>query len=292
LRDFREVVRAGETVAGVFRAFCFDTLELRILMEKATGLTRVQQITRSDHILTAEQAAILKELLERRSSGEPIAYITGVREFFGLPFRVTPDVLIPRPETELLVERALEILPEGGAVVDMGTGSGAIAVSIAHERPDALVLATDVSEAALSVARTNAKLLLQESRQIRFSLGNWFEALDHGSCFDVIVSNPPYIHCEDAHLKQGDLRFEPKSALTDDADGLDALRVLVNRAPYFLKKEGWLLMEHGYNQAEKVREMLVLRGFASVQSWRDLAGINRISGGCWKVLSVDKGSAV
>lgn len=281
MRDFRDVVRTGVTVEALFKAACFDTLELRILLEQATGLSRVQQITRSDHVLTTEEAQKLAELLARREAGEPVAYITGIREFFGLPFQVSPDVLIPRPETELLVEQALAVLPQGGSLVDMGTGSGAIAVSVACERPDAVVVATDVSEGALSVARKNAHRILGDGGRIRFCQGNWFEAFYAGASFNVIVSNPPYIHREDRHLEQGDLRFEPKHALTDDADGLAALTVLVEDAPLFLETDGWLLMEHGYNQAEAVREMLVQRGFTAVQSWRDLAGIERVSGGCW-----------
>lgn len=281
MRDFRDVVRTGVTVEALFKAACFDALELRILLEQATGLSRVQQITRSDHVLTTEEAQKLAELLARREAGEPVAYITGIREFFGLPFQVSPDVLIPRPETELLVEQALAVLPQGGSLVDMGTGSGAIAVSVACERPDAVVVATDVSEGALSVARKNAHRILGDGGRIRFCQGNWFEAFYAGASFNVIVSNPPYIHREDRHLEQGDLRFEPRHALTDDADGLAALTVLVEGAPLFLKTDGWLLMEHGYNQAEAVREMLVQRGFTAVQSWRDLAGIERVSGGCW-----------
>ncbi len=283
MKDFRDAVKAGVTVEALFRATCFDASELRILLEQATGLSRVQQITRSDHSLTGEEAQKLVGLLERRDAGEPIAYITGIREFFGLPFRVSPDVLIPRPETELLVERALAILPHGGILADMGTGSGAVAVSVAHERPDAVVMATDVSEAALSVARENASQILGTDGRIRFCQGNWFEAFDAGMSFDVIVSNPPYIHHQDAHLGQGDLRFEPKGALTDFSDGLSALAVLVEGAPRFLKTDGWLLMEHGYNQAKAVRQMLDQQGFTDVQSWQDLAGIERVSGGRWTV---------
>ncbi|MBR7070317.1 MAG: peptide chain release factor N(5)-glutamine methyltransferase [Oxalobacter sp.] len=281
--DFRDVVKAGNTVESVFRASCFNALELRILMEQATGLSRIQQITQSDHVLTEEEAQKLCALLERRQSGDPIAYITGKREFFGLPFLVSPDVLIPRPETELLVERALAVLPQGGKLVDMGTGSGAIAVSVAHERPDAVVMATDVSEAALAVAKANANQILGTDGRIRFCQGSWFEAFGAGMSFDVIVSNPPYIHHQDAHLGQGDLRFEPKGALTDFSDGLSALVVLVEGAPRFLKTDGWLLMEHGYNQAKAVRQMMDQQGFTDVQSWQDLAGIERVSGGRWTV---------
>ncbi len=274
------------TIDDLFKAACFDALELRILIEQAVGLSRIQQITQSDHILTEGEARKLQALLERRQAGEPIAYITGEREFFGLRFHVLPDVLIPRPETELLVELALKVLPQGGRVVDMGTGSGAIAVALAHERPDVVVTATDVSPAALSVASANARRMLGDDKKIRFLAGNWYDALKADASFDLIVSNPPYIHHEDEHLEQGDLRFEPQGALTDFKDGLSALAVLVKGAPRFLKANGWLLMEHGYNQAKAVRRMLTQRGFLSVQSWRDLAGIERVSGGYWQKKAV------
>ena len=212
--------------------------------------------------------------------GEPVAYITGRREFFGLSFAVSPDVLIPRPETELLVELALERLPDGGKVVDMGTGSGAIAIAIASERPDAYVFATDISDRALNMATHNALALLKGKQTVRFSAGSWFDALgNRNETFDVIVSNPPYIDSKDDHLQKGDLRFEPVGALTDRADGLSALRILVSGAPGFLNENGWLLMEHGYDQSEAVRKMLAERGFDDVRSWTDLAGIERVSGG-------------
>ncbi len=273
-------IEAGMTIQSLFSIVPLDPPELRILLEHAIGFSRVKLITHSDHSLTPEQAKALSGLISRRMKGEPVAYITGKREFFGLSFAVSPDVLIPRPETELLVEMALERLPDGGKVVDMGTGSGAIAIAIASERPTAHVFATDVSERALNMATHNALALLKGKQTVRFSAGSWFDALkNRNETFDVIVSNPPYIDSKDDHLQKGDLRFEPVGALTDRADGLSALRILVSGAPGFLNENGWLLMEHGYDQAEAVREMLHGKGFHDVQSWKDLAGIERVSGG-------------
>ena len=276
-------IEAGMTIRSLFSTVPLDPLELRILLEYAIGFSRVKLITHSDHPLTTEQAKALSDVVSRRVCGEPIAYITGKREFFGLSFAVCPDVLIPRPETELLVELALERLPRGGKIVDMGTGSGAIAIAIASERPDAHVFATDVSEKALNMATHNALALLKGKQTVRFLAGSWFDALKkRNETFDLIVSNPPYIDSKDDHLQEGDLRFEPVGALTDHADGLSALKILVSGAPAYLKQGGWLLMEHGYDQAEAVRSLLARAGFEEVQSWKDLAGIGRVSGGKWK----------
>jgi release factor glutamine methyltransferase len=213
--------------------------------------------------------------VERRLRGEPIAYIVGRREFFGLDFRVTDAVLIPRPDTELLVELALERLPQHGRVLDMGTGSGAIAVALAHTRRDAHVTALDVSPAALDIARQNA---VNNGARVRLVQSDWFAAIE-GERFDMVVSNPPYIAAGDVHLSQGDLRFEPTGALTDHADGLSALRTIASGAPVHLEPGGWLLMEHGYDQAAQVRSLLAEQGYVDVASWRDLAGIERVSGG-------------
>jgi release factor glutamine methyltransferase len=186
-------------------------------------------------------------------------------------------VLIPRPDTELIVELALERLPANAPrLLDMGTGSGAIAVAVAYTRPDADVTALDVSPDALAVARSNAAA---NGARVRFVESSWFDALAAGETFDVIASNPPYIAAGDAHLAQGDLRFEPVGALTDHADGLSALRTIVAGSPRHLVPGGWLLLEHGYDQAAAVRALLLDAGFADVQSWQDLAGIERVSGG-------------
>lgn len=252
-----------------------DPLETRVLLTHALQLTRVQLITQNERIFSDEEAQRLSALFERRINGEPIAYILGEREFYGLAFAVTPDVLIPRPETELLVELALERLPQGGNVLDMGTGSGAVAVAIAHTRPDANVTALDASTNALAVAQNNAA---RHGARVTFLHSDWYGAL-HDERFDLIVSNPPYIADNDVHLSQGDLRFEPRSALTDHADGLSALRIIIAGAATHLAPKGWLLMEHGYDQAAAVRALLTKQGFEEVQSWQDLAGIERVSGG-------------
>ncbi|MCI1012363.1 peptide chain release factor N(5)-glutamine methyltransferase [Herbaspirillum sp. C7C2] len=267
---------AGCTLATVLKTAPLDPLENRILLCHALRLTRVQLITQSERRLDQAESDALKALFARRLRGEPIAYIVGLREFYGLDFRVTPDVLIPRPDTELLVELAMERLPTGGALLDMGTGSGAIAVSIAHSRPDAVVTALDASAAALAIARENAA-----AHQARVTLleSDWYGALAKDQRFAVIASNPPYIVEGDVHLSQGDLRFEPVDALTDHGDGLSDLRTIIDGAPAHLLAGGWLLMEHGYDQAAAVRALLAGTGFTDVQSWRDLAGIERVSGG-------------
>ncbi|MFL6718624.1 MAG: peptide chain release factor N(5)-glutamine methyltransferase [Burkholderiaceae bacterium] len=266
---------AGRPIAQVLAQSPLDALDTHVLLCHALGLTRVQLITRADHLLTEAEATRLATLLARRAAGEPVAYLTGEREFYGLPFQVTPAVLIPRPDTELLVELACERLPRGGSVLDMGTGSGAIAVAIAHARPDAQVSALDASAAALALARANAA---RNGVQVDFLESDWYAALSLSPRrFDMIVANPPYIVAGDRHLSEGDLRFEPVDALTDHADGLSALRAIVAGAPGFLNQGGWLLMEHGYDQAQAVRALL--QGWNQVQSWRDLAGIERASGG-------------
>jgi release factor glutamine methyltransferase len=266
---------AGVTVAAVQTALPLDALENRILLCHALGLTRVGLITQSERLLSELEAQALGALVARRQAGEPIAYIVGKREFFGLDFGVSEAVLIPRPDTELLVELALERLPQDGCVLDMGTGSGAIAVALAHTRRDAHVSALDVSEAALAVARANAA---RNGAAVRFVQSDWFAALGE-EVFDLVVSNPPYIASGDVHLSQGDLRFEPVGALTDHADGLSALRTIIAGAPAHLTAGGWLLMEHGYDQAAQVRALLAEAGYSEVQSWRDLSSIERVSGG-------------
>lgn len=269
------MIAAGATLGQLQASLPLDPLENRILLCHALGIPRVALITQSERALTATEAARVSGLVERRKVGEPIAYIVGRREFYGLEFQVNDSVLIPRPETELLVELALERLPQHGRLLDMGTGSGAIAVSVAHTRPDAFVTALDFSGAALDVARANANA---HGARIRFLRSDWFSEVD-GDKFEVIASNPPYIAAGDAHLARGDLRFEPNMALTDHADGLAALRTIIAGAPAHLASGGWLLLEHGYDQAVQVRALLESHNFADVQSWRDLAGIERVTGG-------------
>lgn len=247
----------------------------RILLCFALGLTRVGLITQAGRIVSDIEAEQLCALLVRRQNGEPVAYIVGQREFYGLPFRVSDSVLIPRPDTELLVDLALERLAVRGRLLDLGTGSGAIAVALAHSRPDAAITALDVSGAALDVARHNASV---NGVVLRLLESDWYAALKLER-FDMIVANPPYIARGDVHLAQGDLRFEPVNALTDHGDGLSALRHIIEGAAQHLAPQGWLLMEHGHDQSDSVRSHLSAHGFSEVRSWIDLAGIERVSGG-------------
>jgi release factor glutamine methyltransferase len=253
-------------------------LEARMLLERVLGKTRAWLIAHADEAPGAEVEQAFAALAERRRQGEPIACILGKREFYGLEFGVTRAVLIPRPETELLVELALERIPGNAAqrVLDLGTGSGAIAVALAHERPQARLTAVDVDYAALAVARANAK---RHRVSVRFFCGDWFGALS-GETFDLIVSNPPYVAAGDPHLAMGDVRFEPQRALLGGADGLDCIRAIVAGAGAHLRAGAWLLFEHGYDQAEACRALLAAQGYREVQSWPDLAGIPRVSGGC------------
>jgi release factor glutamine methyltransferase len=269
------LVAAGTTLGALLKKPPLDALEARMLAARVLGLSRVQLITQSEHRLTPAEAEQIAALFQRRIDGEPIAYILGEREFYGLALYTTPDVLIPRADTELLVDRALERLPAAGRVLDMGTGSGAIAVAIAHARPDAAVTALDTSTKALDVAHRNAQ---RHGVRVQLLQSDWYAELDAARQFDLIVANPPYIVPGDAHLSQGDLRFEPLEALTDDADGLQALRAIIRDAAVHLAPGAWLLVEHGYDQAAAVRALLERAGLREPQSWRDLAGIERVSG--------------
>jgi len=250
-------------------------IEVQCLLQAVLQVNRTWLLAYPEQCLDAAQRARYEALFERRIGGEPIAYILGEREFFGLNFKVTPATLIPRPDTELLVELALQHSPQHGRVLDLGTGSGAIALSIAHARPDVQVTATDASQAALAVARENAGRL--DLGNVRLLHSDWFAALA-GERFDMIVSNPPYIASDDAHLRQGDLRFEPATALASGSDGLDDIRRIVANAPAHLQPGGWLLLEHGYDQAARVCELLQQAGMVEVFSARDLADIERVSG--------------
>lgn len=268
-------IAPGCTVGAALRDTPLPALEARILIGFALQLSRIQLITQSERVLTNSEAQHVATLIRRRLAGEPIAYIVGEREFYGLSFYATPAVLIPRPETELLVELTLDRLPDKGSLLDLGTGSGAIAIAIAHTLPATRVTAVDASSEALAVASRNAQ---RHGAQVRLLQSDWYTALDNER-FDIIAANPPYIVAGDPHLSQGDLRFEPVDALTDHADGLSALRNIVANAPRHLASGGWLLMEHGYDQADAVRKLLAAAGFSDIQSWTDLAGIERVSGG-------------
>jgi release factor glutamine methyltransferase len=272
------------TPAALLRASPLPSLEARILLTHVLGWRPTQLITRSGEALSDELVARYQALEARRVAGEPVAQLVGAREFFGLDFEVTPHVLIPRPETELLVETALTALENLSRprVLDLGTGTGAIAVAIASMRPDAQVWALDRSAEALAVATRNAARLLHAKRPggaMALTQSDWYDSLDATLRFDLIVSNPPYIASGDPHLEEGDLRFEPRGALTDEADGLSAIRAIIAGAPTRLAADGVLWIEHGYDQAEAVRALLTAQGFAQIRSERDLAGIERISGG-------------
>jgi release factor glutamine methyltransferase len=250
--------------------------EAQILLGHALGVSRAWLAAHDATIVDPGHAARFGELIERRRRGEPVAYLLGRREFYGLDFRVTPDVLIPRPDTEVLVDAALERLPPNGHadVLDLGTGSGCVAIALAHARPDLRVTAVDVCAAALNVARWNAST---HGVRVNFAQARWYGGL-HGRRFDMIVSNPPYIARSDPHLGQGDLRYEPAIALASGEDGLADIRSIVGGAPVHLKQGGWLLLEHGHDQADASRDLLTDAGFAEAFLRLDLAGMPRVAG--------------
>ncbi|MDE1884872.1 MAG: peptide chain release factor N(5)-glutamine methyltransferase [Xanthomonadaceae bacterium] len=252
--------------------------EAELLLGHALGVDRAWLIAHRDDAVAPALAGQARCCVSRRAAGEPVAYIVGHRGFHALDLAVTPDVLIPRPETELLVDLALRHIPQSEKVdiADLGTGSGAIALSIATARARARVLATDASAAALDVARGNAQRL--GLRNVEFAQGDWCAALATRR-FNLIVSNPPYIAASDPHLRQSDLRFEPHAALASGADGLDAIRIIVRDAPTHLESGGWLLLEHGFDQGTAVRSLFEESGFVEISTARDLEGRERVSGG-------------
>jgi release factor glutamine methyltransferase len=259
------------------------TSEARLLLGHVLQKPLAWLLAHDDEVLDGEALSAFNALIIRRAAGEPVAYLLGYREFFGREFLTTPATLIPRPETELLVERVIEKVGDGETaikhksrrILDLGTGTGCIAITLALECPDASVFAIDAHEATLNVAQANAQRL---DADVRFLHSDWFAAVG-GEKFDLIVGNPPYIAAEDAHLLQGDLRFEPPAALASGADGLDAIRHIIATAPAYLNSAGELWLEHGYDQAEAVRELLDSAGFLHIEQHCDLAGIVRVSGG-------------
>lgn len=270
--------RLPHTIAGLLAQARrrIDPADADLLLAHALGRSRTWLLAHGDDGITAAEAARFTALVERRAAGEPVAYLTGSRGFWTLDLAVTPATLVPRPETELLVELALERIPADAQarVADLGTGSGAIALAIAKERPRARVLATDAREAALEVARGNARR--NRIGNVEFRHGDWLAPL-HGERFDLIASNPPYIALGDPHLDEGDLRFEPPSALSSGSDGLDAIRAIARAAPAHLRAGGWLLLEHGREQGGAVRALLHEAGFAEVATERDLEGRDRVT---------------
>lgn len=269
------------TIGSLIRAALglgVEAFEARLLLAHATGWRREILIAFDERTVAPGPAEHFMALTGARAQGVPIAYLVGQREFHGLEFAVEPGVLIPRPETEALVDFALTHAPMGAHVLDLGTGSGAIAISIAAARPDLVVTAVDRSDAALAIATRNNTHLAQG--RVRLLSSDWYVALETER-FGVIVSNPPYVAADDAHLSQGDLRHEPRGALTDEADGLQAIRRIVQDAPAHLAAPGWLALEHGWDQGAAVRALLTARGFVEVRTDRDLAGIERMSLGRW-----------
>jgi release factor glutamine methyltransferase len=253
-------------------------VDAQVLLAHALGVDRAWLIAHATDEIARDRADAFFALARRRREGEPVAYLTGRREFHGLDLRVTPAVLVPRPETETLVDAMLERLPADRAlrVVDLGTGSGAIALAIAHARPNAQVVATDLSDDALAVARDNASRL--GLANVAFAQGSWYDALgETEDAFDAILANPPYVAQDDPHLIEGDLPHEPSIALSPGGDGLDALRVIVAGARSRLAEGGWLAVEHGYDQSDAVRALFTGAGLAGVEARRDLAGIPRVA---------------
>jgi len=260
-------------------------LELSLLLSSVLGVSRVWLIAHDDEVLHGDALEAFLALEARRQAGEPIAYLLGWREFMGHRLTVSPSVLIPRPETEVLIEAVIASLRESSLadsaspdILDLGTGSGAIALSLALAVERARVLATDISAQALAVAQENAESL---GAEVTFRQGSWFEPLAATERFDVIVSNPPYVHPSDDHLCQGDLRFEPKIALTDGVDGLQAYRDIIDRARLHLKPGGRLWFEHGFDQAAPIRELLEKSGFKDIKTLKDLAAHPRVTAGSY-----------
>ena len=268
---------APETVETLLRqAAAIDRVDAEWLLAHSLQTPRSWLFAHSGDAVPAEAAVRFAALLARRQAGEPVAYLTGSQGFWTLDLAVSPATLVPRPETELLVERALARIPVNSAshVADLGTGSGAIALAIAKERPHTAVIATDASAAALEVARGNAAR--NGITNVEFREGDWLAPLA-GETFDLIASNPPYIAEGDPHLDRGDLRFEPPTALSSGEDGLDAIRSIVRDAPARLAPGGWLLLEHGWDQGALVRALLEAAGFIDVETAHDLEGRDRIS---------------
>ncbi len=247
-----------------------------MLLHALRAYDRAWLYTHGDDAIEGGVLERFQTLLSRREAGEPIAYLTGRRGFWTLELETTASALIPRPETELLVEAALERIPADreARIADLGTGTGAIALALASERKRAHVIAVDVSEDALALALANAHG--HEIRNVEFRRGDWFSSLA-GEKFDVVVSNPPYIAEDDPHLREGDLRYEPRLALSSGTDGLDAIRVIARDAPEHLRPGGWLLLEHGYEQGESVRALLIAAGFVDVSTLRDLEARDRVT---------------
>jgi len=285
-------VALREAVAALAASSPSPRLDAEVLLRHATGCSVADLAAHAERVLSENETRRFEAIVARRRAGEPIAYLTGEREFWSMTLKITPAVLIPRPETELLVERALTHIPKDArwTIVDAGTGSGAIALAIARERPRCRVIASDRSPEALAVARANAHQL--GIANVEFFEGEWLEPL--GNCSrrcstssvpgvvgklspEMVVSNPPYVRADDPHLNEGDVRFEPKGALVGGVDGLEAIRALARQAFACLMPGGWLLLEHGYDQATAVAAILTEAGFCEIACHHDLAGHDRVT---------------
>jgi len=272
-----EMIHA-DSISRALAASGLVPLDAQVLLARVLEKDRAWLLAHAGDALSRAQAERFLALAKRRREGEPVAYLTGVREFWGLPIAVSPAVLIPRPETEALVELSLARLPEDRAlrVLDLGTGSGAIALALAYERPRAHIVGTDLSADALAIAQANADRL--GIGNVEFIELDWYDGVP-AVHFDLIASNPPYVDPQDPHLDEGDVRFEPRSALTPGGDGLGALRAIIEGARAHLAPNGTLVVEHGYDQSEAVRALFAQAGFADIVGARDLAGIPRVLAG-------------
>lgn len=245
-------------------------MDKKIILRKITGFTDAQLISRDDYSLTKDQLVKYQDYLERVKAKEPLAYIVRGKEFYSRQFKVTPDTLIPRPETELLIDEIIKLAMPNARIIDLGTGSGCIAITCKLERPDLDIVATDYSIPALEVAKFNAVNL---GANVQFIQSDWYEAVN--GKFNLIVSNPPYIEFSDEHLAE--LTYEPKTALTDFADGLQCIRKIISGAEEYLTANGWLLIEHGFDQGSKVRELFEMAEFIDIKTIQDYAGLDRIT---------------
>lgn len=273
------------TLRDLLRNSTLPQSEARLLLahvlEQYYQLPRSVLISQDEMVLSADALANWKRLETKRLNGEPIAYLVGKKGFHNIELQVAPGVLIPRPETELLVEiglREINQLDGKASLLDLGTGSGAIALAIASAAPDSLITATDQSAEALTIAKANAKYLSLEER-VQFALGNWYDAINEDTIFDLILSNPPYIEKDDPHLQQGDLRFEPLGALTDQANGLSCIEAIISGASAHLSPHGLIAVEHGFDQSEAVIDLMKSVGLRDIEAHLDLAGHRRVASG-------------
>lgn len=258
------------TIKEIIASSKLDRLDTRVILSYVTGFSNAQLISRDDYQLNSLEYEIYTKLYTRALDGEPIAYLLGYKEFYGRSFKVTSDTLIPRPETELLVDKVLEFAKLHDSIIDLGTGSGCIAITCKLERPDLNITAVDKFSNTLIVARNNAITL---NADINFICSNWFDTITNK--FDIIVSNPPYIEVNDEHLLN--LQYEPQSALTDFADGFSCIRIIAEKSSIYLKNNGWLMIEHGYNQGYIVRKIFENNGLQEIETFKDYAGLERFT---------------